>query len=176
MTSERLVERQESVDAPSLKDKEFKMDEVDEYAPKSEEQGKDTAKEETESWRDEVSHSNTLPAALSSPEAAPSVTPDRKNELLLQARADRVSWIQKVPLPYEAMRRSTDDDNPWNHDDRLLLLKDSNAVQSLPCIPQVLTSLYGMDQGTSAEVADRIQTVVSFTCSCFVFSRDAHVL
>jgi len=31
----------------------------------------------------------------------PAVRPERKQELLLQARADRVAWIQQVPLPYQ---------------------------------------------------------------------------
>lgn len=106
-----------------------------------------------------------VPDILSVPEAAASVTPERKNELLLQARTDRLSWIQTVPLPYAlpyevSVSSSTDDNDPWSQDERLSLLKESNAVQSLPCIPQVLSSLYGMEQDTSIDVADRIQTMV----------------
>lgn len=187
--SERPSEMQEGVDFTLSEDNTVSLDKstmecIEQNVLKSEEQDKNATKE-PESWRDAAPHENSqteaLPAVLSSPEAAPSVTLDRKNELLLQARADRISWIQNVSLPYETTiadaSHSTDKNDPWNHDDRLSLLKDSNAVQSLPCIPQVLSSLYGMEQGTSENVANRIQTVVSsLDCSLLCYrSREAHV-
>lgn len=98
--------------------------------------------------------------------AAPSVTPSRKNELLLQARADRLAWIQSVPLPYISTNSSTAHDaglDPWNSDDRLVFLRDSNAIQSLPSMPQVLSSLYGIENGISSDVvAERIQAQASY--------------
>lgn len=140
------------------------LDELEENLANEAESGEDTANGTAESWRDETQavdgSFDVIPDVLSTPEAAVSVTIDRKNELLLQARADRISWIQTVPLPYE-LPRSTDINDPWNDDERLALLKDSNAVQSLPCIPQVLSSLYGAEQNTSEDMANRIQTVVS---------------
>lgn len=163
--NERPTERKDSIDSASRDDTPVHstsaVEKVEENVLKTDEESKDTAEEPVESWPDEPQQEvaegpAAVSSVLSAPEAAPSVTPDRKNELLLQARADRISWIQAVPLPYE-ISRSTDND-PWNQDDRLALLKDSNAVQSLPCIPQVLSSLYGMEQSTSADVAERIQS------------------
>jgi len=177
MMTERATGRQDSLEATTGDNQTLSftsgMEVVEENALNITEESKENVQETLESWRDdeapqEVS-SDAIPSALSAPEAAPSVTPARKNELLLRARADRISWIQAVPLPYEMNVAPSTDNDPWSQDERLALLKDSNAVQSLPCIPQVLTSLYGMEQGSSVDMADRIQTVVSFDlcCPCF---------
>jgi hypothetical protein len=165
--SEGPMERQEGTDVTlsggikALHD-DLITNETEENVPKQEEQEKDTVSREGAAPF-ESTQMDGLPIGLSSPEAAPSVTIDRKNDLLLQARADRMAWIQTVPLPYsKKSTRSTEDKvDPWNEDDRLTLLRNSNAVQSLPCIPQVLSSLYGMEQGTSEDiVVNRIQSVL----------------
>ena len=173
MTKERAAERQEGFEETSMDSRglysTFTMSATESNGFKAEEEGKDSIDEPLESWRDEEptveealeSPADALPAVLSSPEAAPSVTSARKSELLLQARADRITWIQAVPLPYEISDTHSTDNDPWSHDDRLALLKNSNAVQSLPCLAKVLSSLYGMEQSTSIDVADRIQTMVS---------------
>lgn len=165
--SEGPMERQEGTDVTlsggikALHD-DLITNETEENVPKQEEQEKDTVSREGAAPF-ESTQMDGLPIGLSSPEAAPSVTIDRKNDLLLQARADRMAWIQTVPLPYsKKSTRSTEDKvDPWNEDDRLTLLRNSNAVQSLPCIPQVLSSLYGMEQGTSEDiVVNRIQSLL----------------
>jgi hypothetical protein len=151
-------------------DRLLRMKETEDLAQK-EEENNDAVLELSESWGDDPPQEaeSPVPDILSSPETAPSVTPSRKNELLLQARADRIAWIQRVPLPYQTCKTfplaSTDD--PWSQDDCLALLRDSSAVQSLPSIPNVLSSLYGMEESTPAHVATRIQALVCFA-QCFL--------
>lgn len=170
MTTERLQDHQDSFEAVSRDNVEVSftsgVEEIEENEVKIAEHLQNT-EESTESWRDEAADVSTdVPTVLSSQEAAPSVTPERKNELLLQARADRISWVQAVPLPYQVNSICTDvadTNDPWSQNDCLAsLLKDSNAVQSLPCIPQVLSSLYGAEQGITTDMAERIRTKVSF--------------
>jgi len=99
-------------------------------------------------------------SGLSASAPSTSVSPDRKQELLLQARADRLKWIQQVPLPY---RKIVDKDDPWNQDKRLSILKASHAGTHLPTAFLVLSQLYGMeDHGTSSptEVATRIESLL----------------
>lgn len=143
-----------------------------EDSAKTEEENIDIRVKPTESWEDDPlqESESPVPATVTSPETAPSVTPSRKNELLLQARADRIAWIQRVPLPYRKCQSSPSvcTDDPWSQNDRLALLKDSNAVQSLPSIPNVLSSLYGMEESTSTEVAARIQSSVGFVLCFFL--------
>ena len=144
------------------------MEETEDLA-KTEEKNVDIKVEPAESWEEypQVDSESPVPSTLSSPETAPSVTPSRKNELLLQARSDRISWIQRVPLPYRKCESSPSicTDDPWKQDHCLALLRDSNAVQSLPSILDVLTSLYELDESTATDIAARIQALVgSFPC------------
>lgn len=147
------------------------MEETEDLA-QTEEENNDAVLETSGSWTDDPLQEaeSHVPDIFSPPETAPSVTPSRKNELLLVARADRIAWIQKVPLPYQTFKtiRPTPADDPWSHDDRLVLLRDSNAVQSLPSIPNVLSSLYGEEESTPAHVATRIQALVCFSFSVYL--------
>ena len=59
------------------------------------------------------------------------ITMDRKEYLLKKARADRLAWIQSVPLPY-----STDDNS---------ILDATHIIQELPSANKILSSLYGTD-------------------------------
>ena len=80
------------------------------------------------------------------------VTVERKEELLAQARADRLEWIRKVPLPYKSDKRNgsaledseTDLDQVWERDPRLAELKKTFVVQQSPSAVQVLSHLYGL--------------------------------
>jgi hypothetical protein len=56
------------------------------------------------------------------------VTADRKQDLLREARADRVAWIQSVPLPY-ATESS--------------ILDITHIVKELPSATKILSHLYG---------------------------------
>jgi hypothetical protein len=155
------------------------MEETEDLA-KTKEENLDIRVEPAESWEEDppLESESPVPATLSSPETAPSVTPNRKNELLLQARADRIAWIQRVPLPYRKCESSPSicTDDPWIQDDRLALLRDSNAVQSLPSIPNVLSSLYGMEESTSTDVAARVQALVSFVPCFFLICVQAMLI
>jgi hypothetical protein len=146
------------------------MQETEDLA-QTEEESNDAVLEPSESWADDTPQEaeSHVPDVLSSPETAPSVTPSRKNELLTQARADRIAWIQRVPLPYQTFKtfRSASTDDPWSQDDRLALLRDFNAVQSLPSILNVLLSLYGKEESTPGHVATRIKALVCFAL-CFL--------
>lgn len=64
---------------------------------------------------------------------ANSVTPRRKEELLLEARKERIRWVQQVPLPYDVSpdRKSS------------LFLQYSHASRHLPAATQILEHLYG---------------------------------
>jgi hypothetical protein len=139
---------------------------------KTEEENNDAVLETSGSWTDDPLQDadSQVPDVFSPPETAPSVTPSRKNELLLEARADRIAWIQKAPLPYQTFKtiRPAAADDPWGQDDRLVLLRDVNAVQSLPSIPNVLSSLYGEEESTPAHVTTRIQALVCFSLSVYL--------
>mmetsp|Transcript_38597 Transcript_38597/g.44061 ORF Transcript_38597/g.44061 Transcript_38597/m.44061 type:complete len:548 (-) Transcript_38597:27-1670(-) len=56
------------------------------------------------------------------------VTEDRKNDLLREARSNRLAWIQSVPLPY--FREGG-------------LLNKFHIVKELPSVTKILTYLYG---------------------------------
>lgn len=85
--------------------------------------------------------------------ASSAVTAERKEVLLAQARADRLEWIRKVPLPYECekkqLRNSTSDSmysKLWERDPRLAELKNTFVVQQSESALRVLSHLYGIDQ------------------------------
>lgn len=67
-------------------------------------------------------------------DAATAVNPRRKEELLLEARNERLKWVQQVPLPYE---KDVDDASlsPF--------LTYSHASQHLPAATKILQHLYG---------------------------------
>ena len=69
------------------------------------------------------------------------VTTERKHELLLQARADRLRWIQKVPLPFL---------NAGSLDPLETFLTNSHASLLLPNVSGVLYHLYGGGEDASA--------------------------
>jgi hypothetical protein len=111
---------------------------------------------------DEISHHRAEPpprytsqidgVAVPSETSAPalSVTPQRKEELLLQARADRILWIQKVPLPYRR-NRNTATDEPRG---MTTFLADSHVATQMPAISTILQHLY--DKNT-----DRIEELLA---------------
>ena len=89
---------------------------------------------------------------------------DRKQRLLLQARADRRKWVQQIPLPFAP---PVDPNNFWTRDDRLAKLYSSLACRHLPAVTKVLLELYGVEenQRTPKEIADRIEKLVRITRS-----------
>lgn len=89
-----------------------------------------------------------------------SVSHDRKQQLLLQARADRRKWVQKVTLPYASAR---DPDNIWSTEDRLHPLQSSLACKRIPTVTKVLSELYGLENNfrKPEEIAQRVDSLVS---------------
>jgi hypothetical protein len=99
-----------------------------------------------------------IAAAAGRPTQPLAVTPDRKEELLLEARADRIQWIQQAPLPYRTMVDKTD---PWNQDEKLSTFRSSHVGTHLPAAFAVLSHLYGMQSRTStSEVAARVESMI----------------
>ena len=93
--------------------------------------------------------------------SAETVSVERKEELLMEARANRLQWIHQVPLPY---RKAESPDDPWVQEKGLAsFLKTCHAAALMPSTTKVLSHLYGMeDQLVSPEeVADRIESLVS---------------
>jgi hypothetical protein len=89
------------------------------------------------------------------------VSVERKEQLLLEARVNRLQWIHQVPLPY---RKQESPDDPWVQEKGLAtFLKTCHAAALMPSTLKVLSYLYGMqDQRTTPEeVANRIETLVS---------------
>lgn len=87
------------------------------------------------------------------------VTHERKQQLLIQARAERRKWVQKVPLPYASAR---DPNNVWSSEDRLYPVHSSVACKRLPTATKVLSELYGLETHTRTpeEVAQRVELLV----------------
>jgi hypothetical protein len=107
---------------------------------------------------DEVPIGSLNPATVGGSTQPLAVTPARKEELLLEARADRIQWIQQVPLPY---RKIVDKGDPWNQDEKLSTFRSSHAGKHLPAAFTVLSHLYGMQASTSpTEVAARLESIV----------------
>jgi Vacuolar sorting protein 9 (VPS9) domain len=81
-------------------------------------------------------HPSSSFSMVQSDNVALSVTPQRKDELLLEARSDRLRWIQRVPLPYRTKESGS------NH--RFFrFLHYSHATQHMPSAARVLEYLYG---------------------------------
>ncbi len=89
-----------------------------------------------------------------------SVTPQRKEVLLLEARRDRLQWIQEAPLPYRKERSQQD---PWENNDALYLLKQCHAVSQVPTAIAALEQLYNISNGGESVVtiAQRIQSLLT---------------
>lgn len=81
-----------------------------------------------------------------------SVTIDRKQVLLLQARASRTEWIEKVPLPYRQHQRT--ENGP------LQTLQSSHVAKELPSALDILSNLYGIKDEPTADLLDRLQSVL----------------
>jgi hypothetical protein len=137
--------------------------------------------EEEDSIIDEADHTNAPKPKPKPPEAktkpikpkktststssrtGEAVSVERKEQLLLEARVNRLQWIHQVPLPY---RKAESPDDPWVQEKGLAsFLKTCHAAALMPSMVRLLSHLYGMeDQRTSPEdVANRIETLVS-TC------------
>lgn len=86
------------------------------------------------------------------------VTSERKEALLAQARADRLEWIRKVPLPYKAGNKTISREPSsegqlseiWERDPRLAELKNTFVVQQSASALQVLSHLYGITQDSNS--------------------------
>jgi hypothetical protein len=114
----------------------------------------------TDSWQDDEAPVPDPDATILAPVAAPSVTMDRKKELLLQARASRLAWIQTVPLPYEMTPMSGDEEGGDNH--HLSDLATTHATHKLPSVSKVLYALYGAETSSeSSYISSRVNSVVS---------------
>ena len=99
-------------------------------------------------------------AANSSSNNAEAVSVERKEELLLEARVNRLQWIHRVPLPY---RKAESPDDPWVQEKGLAsFLKTCHAAALMPSTTKVLSHLYGMEDQrvSSEEVANRIESLV----------------
>lgn len=121
-----------------------------------------------EGWTDGVE--NDLDAATVLASSAPissssltasslttSVHPQRKEELLLEAREDRCRWILKVPLPYSVEQKDPND--PWTFDQRLTSFRQSHA-----CVPSAIDLLATMYGGMTV-LGDRVKLLIDTTPS-----------
>jgi hypothetical protein len=104
---------------------------VDEEAPEEEE---DPA-EPTDSSNELHSTNHNDQQFLDDQIIPTAVTVDRKEHLLRKARADRLAWIQSVPLPY-----STAESN---------ILDATHIIKELPTVGKILSNLYGNDSLSS---------------------------
>eukprot|EP00980_Cylindrotheca_fusiformis_P006694 scaffold1398_cov116-Cylindrotheca_fusiformis.AAC.11 len=91
--------------------------------------------------------------------SAPSVSLERKKDLLVQARKERRKWVQAVPLPYTQPR---DQSNIWSLDDRLHAVQSSLACKRLSGATKILSELYGLETHTRSpeDVAERVEALV----------------
>ncbi len=124
------------------------------------------------------------------------VTPQRKEQLLLQARAERRNWISRVPLPYSPQARAAArgaggggdlQDDLWSRNDALYRVQSSLVCQRyLPSATRTLSELYGLNDASAQgigkptttstttttnplrldQVAERVQKLVSRENSC----------
>lgn len=107
--------------------------------------------------------STVVSGAPDSEETPPkSVTPRRKEALLLEARSDRLQWIQEAPLPY---RKERDQEDPWDNIDALHLLRQCHAVSQVPSAIRALEHLYNLSSSTRGEsivdIAQRIESLMN---------------
>jgi len=92
-----------------------------------------------------------------------SVTQDRKQELLAQARVERRAWVRQVPLPYASARDPT---NVWSTHDRLQPVQSSIGCRKMPVITKILSELYGLERQmrTPEALAERVDQLVRRLC------------
>ena len=76
------------------------------------------------------------------------VTSERKKQLLLEARKDRLSWIQSSKIPYQQFEQDPSDGKDTVQKNPLHPLSSSNIIQSIPSSLKVLDLLL---EGTSQE-------------------------
>lgn len=92
---------------------------------------------------------------------AEAVSVERKEELLLEARVNRLQWIHQVPLPYRKVDRP---DDPWVTEAGLAkFLQTCHAAALMPSTTQILSHLYGLEdkQITPEQMTTRIESLVS---------------
>lgn len=95
-----------------------------------------------------------------------SVKTNRKAALLLEARADRIAWVQSVPLPYAI----TTNGEPVS------LFNESHAVRQLPSASKVIAVLYREGEGISKqEIDERVDALVRLK-EIYQNSKDDHNL
>ena len=90
-----------------------------------------------------------------------SVSQERKQQLLRQARAERRKWVHQVPLPYASAR---DPNDVWAAQDRMHPFQSSLVCQRVPVLTKVLSELYGLENHrlrTPDDVAERVDRLVS---------------
>ena len=104
-----------------------------------------------------AARSSSITGSGTGPEA---VSVERKEELLMEARVNRLQWIHQVPLPY---RKAELPDDPWVQEEGLAaFLKTCHAAALMPSTTKVLSHLYGMEDHrvSSEQVAARIKSLV----------------
>jgi hypothetical protein len=92
--------------------------------------------------------------------AAETVSVERKEQLLLEARVNRLQWIHQVPLPY---RKAESPDDPWIKNDELAnFVNTCHAAALMPSTTKILSHLYGMEDQrvTPEDVAARLGSLV----------------
>ena len=120
-------------------------------------------------------------AASAAVVVADSVDPRRKHQLLLEARADRLRWIQSIPLPYAtSMLLSSNTNNTNNNNNNNSssssattstattamttpggnLLPLTHAGKHLQSIEPILLQLYGSQQTAKEHVQELIVSVL----------------
>lgn len=121
----------------------------------------DTTTDGLEAFHDFEAESLVLPLSGADKETPKSVTPKRKEALLLEARNDRLHWIQEAPLPY---RKEKDPEDPWDNIDALYLLRHCHAVSEVPSAIRALEFLYNFSSSKDesvVSVAQRIQSLLN---------------
>ena len=114
----------------------------------------------SESSKPTTSKKTNKSATTSNTTSAEAVSVERKEELLLEARVNRLQWIHQVPLPY---RKAESPDDPWVQEKGLAsFLKTCHAAALMPSTTKVLSYLYGMEDQrvSSEEVANRIESLL----------------
>jgi hypothetical protein len=99
----------------------------------------------------------------SSNRAAETVSVERKEQLLLEARVNRLQWIHRVPLPY---RKAESPDDPWVQEEGLAkFLTTCHAAALMPSMTKVLSHLYGIEDQrlTPEDVSSRLESLVRTT-------------
>ena len=143
-----------------LEDSVVDLGDLEELAPPD--VAKSGAEEETQTGKSESKPANkkSNKPSTTSNNSAEAVSVERKEELLLEARVNRLQWIHQVPLPY---RKAESPDDPWVQEKGLAsFLKTCHAAALMPSTTKVLSYLYGMEDQrvSSEEVANRIESLL----------------